>query len=63
MTVLARIVAQADLPLSPLVHSILCYVIPGPADPVEVVRHDPVVSNDPEDEPGGAQGSWARGKG
>jgi hypothetical protein len=30
---------------------------------VEVVRHDPVVSDDPEDDQGGAQVSLARGRG
>jgi len=33
----------------------------GPIE-VEVVRHDLVVSNEPEDDRGGAQGSLARGQ-
>jgi hypothetical protein len=35
----------------------------GPIEVIEVVRHDQVVSNDPEDDQVGAPGSLARGRG
>jgi hypothetical protein len=35
----------------------------GPIEVVEVISHDPIVSNDPEDTGEGPQGSLTRGRG